>query len=74
MKKNINKKGRITRILVAFLFIVLYFVNIIDDSLINVIFASVTVAMIISAMTQYCPLFHFLDYDQNSKKKRKFKY
>lgn len=74
MKRNISKKGRFSRFLIAILFFFLIYINNFSDAVINVVFISVIVSMLVSALTNFCPLFHFLDYDQNIKIKKKFKY
>lgn len=71
MKKNINKSGRIARLVIGILSLVLSLADFFEDSFLDMALLAIGIVLIIAALVQFCPLYYFLGINTNKSKKVK---
>jgi len=66
MKKNIGKTDMIVRLVLAAIFVILYFIGV--GKLLGLIFIILAIILVLTALTQTCPLWYIFRTDTLEKK------
>ncbi|RZK11497.1 MAG: DUF2892 domain-containing protein [Flavobacterium sp.] len=72
MQKNLNRKDGIIRTILGIGCFVIFFKELFDDALIEMIFVIIGSILLISAFAEFCPLYYVLGIKTRRKRKQKF--
>lgn len=71
MKKNINKSGRIARAIIGIIAVALSLTDFFEDQIVDIGLLIMGAVLLIAAVAQMCPLYHFLGINTYKTKKIK---
>ena len=71
MKKNISVYGRITRLVIGVVALIVAFTDFFEDAFLDKLLFGAGIVLLLSSIFQFCPLFYFLGISTYQKKKIK---
>ena len=72
MRKNLNRKDGLIRTILGIGCIALFFLQVLNDDLVEMVFGVVGFILIISAILEFCPFYYLMGIKTRQKHKKKF--
>lgn len=72
MQKNLNRKDAILRSVLGIAAIALFFMQVINDEVLELILGIIGLMLLISAIIEFCPIYYLLGIKTRQKRRKKF--
>jgi hypothetical protein len=70
MQKNLNRKDGIIRAILGVGAIAVFFLQLLDDALLEMFFGIIGFILVFSAIVEFCPLYHLLGIKTRHKRRK----